>query len=338
MGGIETNSEILAAAFHSYGAKVHLITWTRHNGKNHFPFTVIRNPDVLTLLREHVWADIVFENNPSLRLSWPNIFIRKPLVIAVNTWVNRIKGNKGIRDKLKNLWFSRAKSVIAVSEAIRRKEWKQAVVIENPYNNTLFKIIPGIKKTTPFVFLGRLVSDKGADQAIKAISVLVNEKILDKNQVQLIIIGDGPEKENLISLREKLGLCGAIHFTGILKGRELVECLNRNRFILVPSAWEEPYGNVVLEGMACGCMPIASDGGGMPEAVGNAGFMFKRNDLNAMINVIKEALHHPAKTETMCCKARAHLEKHSLELVSGQYFNILKDAVGNKAQGISSLS
>jgi len=62
VGGIETNSEILAAAFHNYGAEVHLITWTRHNEKNQFPFPVIRDPDVFTLLREHVWADIVFES------------------------------------------------------------------------------------------------------------------------------------------------------------------------------------------------------------------------------------------------------------------------------------
>jgi glycosyltransferase involved in cell wall biosynthesis len=249
------------------------------------------------------------------------------LVIAVNTWINRINGDKAIRDKLKQLWFRRASNIIAVSEAVRRKEWQAAIVIENPYNNHLFKIIPGIKKTIPFVFLGRLVSDKAADQAITALSVLVNDNILDKNEIQLTIIGDGPEKHNLISLSKKLGLSNAIQLTGILKGKELVDCLNRHRFILVPSSWEEPYGNVVLEGIACGCIPITSDGGGLPEAVGNAGLMFKRNDLDAMVNVLKKILCDNVITEIMSKNAAPHLAAHSLEMVTKKYFRILKDAV-----------
>lgn len=330
MGGIETNSEILASAFHSYGAEVHVVTWTKDKQKNHFPFKMIRDPDLVQLFREHQWADVLFENNPCLRLSWPNILIRRPLVIAVNTWVNRSKGNKGVQDKLKSLWFKRAKSVIAVSEAVRRKEWPGAVVIENPYNDRLFKITQPAERKIPFVFLGRLVSDKGADQAIRAISRLINEKLLDKNQLQLTIIGDGPERKKLMSLRKELGLYGAIHFTGILKGKGLVECLNQHKFILVPSAWEEPYGNVVLEGMACGCIPVTSNGGGMPEAVGNAGFIFKRNDPEDMVNTLRSILNGTGKVENVLSHASEHLKNHSLEVVAERYFYILKKVVDGK--------
>jgi glycosyltransferase involved in cell wall biosynthesis len=331
VGGIETNSEILASAFHRFGTEVHVLTWTKHNNKNQFPFAVIRDPDLVQLFREHQWADVVFENNPCLRLSWPNTFIRKPLVIAVNTWVNRTKGNKGVQDKLKSLWFKRAKSVIAVSEAVRRKEWPGAVVIENPYNDRLFKITGEAERKIPFVFLGRLVSDKGADQAIRAISMLINEKLLDKNHLQLTIIGDGPERKKLMFLRKELSLYGAIHFTGILKGKELVECLNKHEFILVPSSWEEPYGNVVLEGMACGCIPVTSNGGGMPEAVGNAGFIFKRNNLGDMVDTLKSVLSGADKVEHVLRQVPEHLKKHSLEVVAERYFTIIKGAASCKA-------
>ena len=178
--------------------------------------------------------------------------------------------------------------MIAVSNAIRRKEWPDAVVIENPYNNNLFKINPAIEKRIPFVFLGRLVSDKGADQAIKVISILQSERLLNNSSVQLTIIGEGPEKKNLIKMADKLKLNDIINFTGPMRGEQLVDCLNMHKYIMVPSAWEEPYGNVVLEGMACGCMPIASDGGGLPEAVNNIGCLFKRNDIDDMIKVLKK--------------------------------------------------
>lgn len=330
VGGIETNSEILATAFKKYDAEVHLLTWTKHSSKENFSFTVIRNPGLSTIIKEHKWADVVFENNPCLRLSWVNIFLRKPLVIAVNTWVNRIKGNKGLKDRLKNLWFKRADTVIAVSEAIRKKEWSKAIVIENPYNDKLFKTLPGAEKKKPFIFLGRLVSDKGADQAIKAISILRERKIIDENKLQLTITGDGPERENLIQLREELGLYGAVHFTGILKGEELVDCLNQHRYMLVPSVWEEPYGNVVLEGMACGCVPIASNGGGMTEAVGKAGFIFKRNDINDMADTMQNVLTDNSVINTVRSNTASHLQEHTSNLVSKKYFDIIQAAVKKK--------
>lgn len=330
VGGIETNSEILANAFINFGAEVHLLTWTKQIGNENFPFKVIRSPDFKTIIKEHKWADAVFENNPCLRLSWVNTFIKKPLVIAVNTWVNRIKGNKSFRDKLKNLWFRRAYAVIAVSEAIRKKEWNRAIVIENPYNDTLFKSLPSVKKIKPFVFLGRLVSDKGADQAIKAISILKEKKIIDADKLQLTITGDGPERENLVQLREKLGLYAAVHFTGVLRGDELVDCLNEHNYIVVPSVWEEPYGNVVLEGMACGCVPIASNGGGIPEAVGKAGFTFKRNDFADMADTMQQVLANKSLTDNASNNTAAHLREHTSNLVSKKYFKIIQAAANQQ--------
>jgi glycosyltransferase involved in cell wall biosynthesis len=326
VGGIETNSLILATAFTDMGAEVHVLTWTRYKGETQFPFKVIRDPALDRILKEHIWADVVFENNPCLRLSWPNIFIQKPLVIAVNTWVNRVKGTKGIRDKLKNLWFGRADAVIAVSDAIRRKEWPRAIVIENPYNERLFKTLNQKEKTKPFIFLGRLVSDKGAKQAMEAISKLCKENCIDADELQLTITGDGPEREGLVRLREELGLFGAVHFTGVLQGQQLVDCLNEHRYILIPSVWEEPYGNVVLEGMACGCIPIASNGGGIPEAVGKAGFMFKRNDINDMADVIKTVLKNEYNMGKVKQEAPAHLKEHTSDLVSKRYFDLLVSA------------
>lgn len=330
VGGIETNSLILATAFTEMGAEVHVLTWTRYKGETQFPFKVIRDPSFDRILKEHIWADVVFENNPCLRLSWPNVFIRKPLVIAVNTWVNRAKGTKGIRDRLKNLWFGRADAVIAVSDAIRRKEWPKAIVIENPYNDKLFKVPPDAHKTKSFIFLGRLVSDKGADQAIKALSILAEKKRVDITRLQLTITGNGPELENLLQLREERELYGAVHFTGVLKGQELADCLSEHRYILVPSVWEEPYGNVVLEGMACGCIPIASNGGGMPEAVGKAGFVFERNNVQHLAEIMESALEAGEDINMLRTNAVAHLQEHTAGLVSKRYFDILQLAAKKK--------
>lgn len=332
VGGIETNSEILATAFTEFGAEVRVLTWTQFDGKDTYPFIVVRNPGLSVIMRQHRWADVVLENNPCLRLSWLNIIIKKPLVIALNTWVNRVKGNKGLRDKLKNLWFRRAEYVIAVSDAVRKREWTDATVIENPYNDTVFTLLDTIERKKKFVFLGRLVSDKGADQAIKAIAALTAQGILDGDEPQLTVIGDGPERPELVDLREKLNLFANIDFTGMLKGRKLVECLNEHEYIIVPSCWEEPYGNVVLEGMACGCVPIASDGGGLPEAVGNAGVLFKRNNAADMEAAICVLLTEPDRRQVLCEQAKTHLALHTANAVSSRYFDLIVKAANGKKE------
>lgn len=328
IGGIETNSEILGSAFHDFGTEVHLLTWTRDHSKKKFSFIVKRNPGIRQLWKEHLWADIVFENNPCLRLSWPNLFIHKPLVIALNTWVSRSNGKKKTRDKLKLLWFKRARKIIAVSEALRKKEWTKAVVIENSYNCDIFKLNTNIEKSINFVFLGRLVSDKGADQAILAIfQLLKNNRLINfPSKPSLTIIGDGPEKIKLEQLVSDLKLENYIHFTGTLTGETLVASLNRHKYLLVPSVWEEPFGNVALEGMACGCLPIVSDGGGLPDAVGNAGLKFKRGDVEDMVECIIKLLDNPILEQQLRLAAKTHLTAHLPDIICKKYLRVIQEA------------
>lgn len=335
IGGIEANSDILSRAFHKAGHEIRVLTWTKYSAKNTFPFPIIRNPSLLQLFKEHRWADLVFENNPCLRLSWPNLFFNHLSVIVLNTWVSRIDGKVGvhgkigIQDRLKHIWFKRADKVIAVSNAVRRHSFPSAIVIGNPYQSDLFKIIPQVTKTLIFVFLGRLVPNKGADQAIRAIHqlLLINkggEKLLFKPT--LTIIGEGPEKPKLEQLVIDLEISEFVNFTGALRGKDLAVYLNKHRYILVPSLWEEPFGNVVLEGMACGCLPIVSDGGGLPDAIGDAGISFKRGDIEALVKCIHKVLDHPDLEQQLRNATIDQLAKHHPDIVSQLYLNVVEAA------------
>lgn len=329
IGGIEANSEILATAFANAGHEVHLLTWSSGKGNRSFPFTIIRKPSVAKICKEHKWADIVFENNPCMRMAWPGIFFRKPSVIALNTWVNPAKNN--MQDRIKYWWLRRAKKIIAVSSAVRNRCWPEAIVISNPYNTSDFKIVKEVSKTSAFAFLGRLVSDKGADQAVKAIDLLISKKKMttsnDDNDYLLTIIGDGPERIRLETMVEDLQLEKFVHFTGALSGKDLAMRLNRYRFLLVPSVWEEPFGNVVLEGMACGCLPIASNGGGLPDAVGNAGLLFERGNVNELAACMELVLDDSFAEEKYHQVAAHHLAAHDPAIVSRKYLDVIENVV-----------
>lgn len=334
VGGIESNSELLAAAFANAGHEVHLLTWSADDTGRTFPYRITRNPDNLQLFRAHRWAELVFENNPCFRLGWPGLFFSRPTVIAINTWITRANGKVSWRDKIKiNWWLARCTQVIAVSNAIRKASWPAATVIRNPYRAGDFAIDPSVERNADFVFLGRLVSDKGANQAIEAIYRIRQFMMLkgtNGHYPGLTIIGDGPERRSLEKQTVRLSLEDAVVFTGPLKGEPLRKMLNRHRYMLVPSAWEEPFGNVVLEGMACGCLPIVSNGGGLPEAIGRAGLAFNRNDTNSLVNCMLRILENPALEDLLREAAPAHLAAHHPHIVAQRYLHAIGEAFTRK--------
>src|SRR5690606_11980803 len=115
-------------------------TWTKEIGNRGFNFPVIRNPNAFQLFKLHLWADVIYENNPCLRMSWPAFFLNKKCYVALRTWISRADGEISWQDKVKFYWLKRASGVIAVSNAVRNKTWSKAVVIGNPYRADIFKL------------------------------------------------------------------------------------------------------------------------------------------------------------------------------------------------------
>ncbi len=323
IGGIEVISEVLANSFVRKGHKVHLLTWSKDNSGKTYPYKVIRDPNVITLFKEHRWADVVFENNPCLRLSWPRLFFRKPSVISLQTWVSRINGSISLKDKIKLKWLKKANKVISCSTAIRNRCFPESVVIQNPYRENIFHIKPEISRDKEFIFLGRMVSDKGAELAIKAFSKFFHDK-KNSPDLKLTMVGDGPERKYLEKLVDNFKLNNSVKFTGPLCGEQLVSCLNEHKFLLVPSVWEEPFGVVVLEGMACGCIPIVSDGGGLPEAIGNGGLIFKRGNLDHLYDCMQNVIGNRLLQEQYRSQAENHLMRHRSSIIAQKYIEVIE--------------
>lgn len=328
IGGIEINSEVLGTAFSEINHEVHLVTWTPYHEVDKFPFKVIRNPGLKTLMDEHIWADVILENNPCLRLSWPNIIFRKPAVVVLNTWISSVSGALGLQEHLKLWWIKKAQRVIAVSRAIRDASFKDADVVSNPYQAHNFRNLQASVRPKDFVFLGRLVSDKGVDLALKALQLL-NSTTKPEDHLRaytLTIIGDGPESSRLRSLAKGLGLMPNVTFKGALSGEELTNCLNEHKYLLVPSKWREPFGNVALEGLACGCIPIVADGGGLVDAIGSTGLVFERGNAHALFSAMKALVSNSALELNLKSKAEAHLKNHHPDVVAKRYLEIMEEA------------
>lgn len=316
LGGIEVNSEILARFFVARGHEVRLVTQTPGDDGTAFPFHVIRRPGARELIGLHRWAEVVYQNNIELGTLWPGLIVRRPTVISVRTWIRGDDGCIRWVHRLKKQMLRRVDAVIAISEAIRRDSFGEAIVIGNPYRSGLFRVMPEIQRENSIAFLGRFVSDKGADLLIRAFSEIPNIC------AGLTLIGAGPEEAALKRLAGDLGV--KVRFTGPLSGEELVRELNRHEILAVPSLWAEPFGNVALEGMACGCVVVGSNDGGLPDAIGPAGLLFERGSVENLVTQLRRPLTDPRLRQSLRDKALGHLESRREEEVCSEYLRILE--------------
>jgi glycosyltransferase involved in cell wall biosynthesis len=131
----------------------------------------------------------------------------------------------------------------------------------------------------PFVYLGRLVSEKGVATLIRAAA---------KAQVRLRIIGTGPEEAALQRLAGELG--GQVEFTGYLGGAALRAALSSARAVVVPSEWYENAPISVMEASALARPIIGANIGGIPELIiaGETGYVFKSGDVDSLVEVLRE--------------------------------------------------
>ncbi len=318
VGGIETVSAILAERFHAAGHRVTLLTQTPAAGPEAEPFTVVRRPRALALLRWVRWADVVVHNNVSLRLAWPLLLYRKPWVVAHHMWTPRA-GRGALAGRLKH-WVTRFATNIAVSRAMADSLVTPATVIPNPYADDVFRFVPGVARDGDVVFLGRLEPGKGAAVALEAVARLNT----GGKRVQLTVVGSGPEEPSLRRRAEALGVGDQVHLAGQRRGTELVALLNRHRVIAIPSLWEEPFGVVALEGVACGCVPVAARSGGLPDAVGPCGVIVPKNDGVALAAAIEALLADGSARATLLEQAPRHLAEHTRERIAHRYLEVIE--------------
>jgi glycogen(starch) synthase len=271
---------------------------------------------LIKLLR---WSDLVFQNNISLRSLIPALLLRKKVLVVHQTWLLDTRGKMTWNNRLKGALLPRVTNA-AISSAVADQIGVHSFVIGNPYDDATFRLLPNVARDKTLIFVGRLVSDKGVDLLLRALKLMQNENLFP----DLTIVGSGPEEQNLRQLAAELALDRQVAFAGQKSGAALAEILNRHRIQVVPSRWPEPFGIVALEGIACGCVVIGSEQGGLKEAIGPCGLTFENGNTEALATLFKRLTTEPDLQLTLRQTANEHLEKFKSDSVVAAYLRIMR--------------
>jgi glycosyltransferase involved in cell wall biosynthesis/O-antigen ligase len=112
----------------------------------------------------------------------------------------------------------------------------------------------------------RLVPRMGIDVLIEAWSSVVADAPASARPL-LLVIGQGHERPRLEAHADELGVNDYIRFLGKVSDRDLVAAYRAARVAVAPSVALEGFGLVTLEALACGTPVVATDVGGLPEAL-----------------------------------------------------------------------
>ena len=222
--------------------------------------------------------------------------LRKPVILVVGGWDVASDPEIGYGALLRSgrVWKTRfalrhASAVLAVSEAIGQEVLKcsgrAATIVHNGIDHLRFR--PG---SGPRV--AQVLTVAGVDSEVrfvtKGVDVLLEIAALTPN-VEFHLVGQNSREwgRQLTQLAPK-----NLHVHGFQDREELLQFFQQSAVYLQSSKYES-FGVSLAEAMACGCVPVASNRGALPEIVGDAGFLVEYGDARAFARAIQEALHRP---------------------------------------------
>ncbi len=143
------------------------------------------------------------------------------------------------------------------------------------------------------VTVSRLVARKGVDRVIEALPAIGAAV----PEVHYLVVGDGPQREELGSLAGRLGLSERVTFLGAAPQAEIPRHLSLCEVFVMPNrrlenGEEDGFGLVFLEANACGLPVIGGNAGGVPEVVrhGENGLLVDGNSVPAIAEAVTRVL------------------------------------------------
>ncbi len=185
------------------------------------------------------------------------------------------------------------------------------------------------------LFAGRLVWEKGVFDCFHALALL--GKMPNAPTFRLVVAGDGLERSRLETLAARLQLQNRVQFLGRVATEEMLSLYRRADIGLVPSIptpkWQEQFGCVLIEALACGCPVVATRTGATLEVTGGLVPLVAPAQHTDLARAIFDLACDPARRERIAREGRAHVVRnYDNRVVAERIARVYRALLENRAQ------
>jgi hypothetical protein len=157
-----------------------------------------------------------------------------------------------------------------------------------------------------------MVWEKGVYDFVHAAAEILNNRSLNKIPVRFLMLGKGPELFGVQERAMALGIASRFTFIEEYPYQEMHKLHNLADIFVLPSictkTWQEQFGMVLIESMACGKPVVSTYSGSIPEVVGDAGTLVQSNDHLSLYKAIKRLMIDKELRERIGKKALTRAE------------------------------
>lgn len=244
----------------------------------------------------------------------------KPVVFTHHEPFNFLAKYRSIFPKYKN------RNYISISNSQRKSMPNDTHFIKTIYHGlpkNKFKPNYHIDKSNEYMaYFGRIIEPKGVHLAIEAcIKAHVKLKIAGKHYSGFS--KDSYWNNKILPFIDN----DLIEFVGFIKDDKAKEnFLGNAKALLIPSIWEEPFGMVMIESLACGTPVIGLNNGAIPEVIdNNVSGLLANNDEN-VINSLVNAINNINKISRKTCRS-VFQDKYTSDRMCSDYIEAYKSLV-----------
>jgi glycosyltransferase involved in cell wall biosynthesis len=164
-------------------------------------------------------------------------------------------------------------------------------VVPNGINTDYFYPLPLVKRADH-----QILVTNSADTPLKGLRFLLEAvaSISKERELHVVVIGKPKKNGEIEHLIRELALGDRVRFTGRIEYNEFARYYAEATMAVVPSLYEG-FGMPAGEAMACGVPVISTEGGALPEVVGEAGILVPPGNSNSLRSAILSLLDNPER-------------------------------------------
>lgn len=185
-------------------------------------------------------------------------------------------------------------------------------------------------------FVGRLLPGKGLNVLADALSQLKSMPW------KLLVVGDGPVREEFEEKLREGGMRDRTEFTGAISFDQVPPLFHKMDLMVLPTETtkriREQFGRVLVEAMASGVPVVGSTCGAIPEVIGDAGLVFREGDSEALASALKRMLSDEGLRAQLVAAGLSRVEDYSWDRVAEKTYDLYKQVMRSVVDSVANPS